>query len=305
MKAVVYEKYGPPEVLKFKNVEKPMPKENEVLVKIHATTVHRGDVRMRKFDVPRALWIPSRLYLGILKPRRKILGMEISGVIEEVGKNVKLFKKGDEILASTLGSDFGGYAEYKCLPEDELISLKPTNMTFEEAAAGLTTGGMTAYYLLQKANIQKGQKVLIYGASGGIGTYAVQLANYYGAEVTGVCSAANLELVKSLGAEKIIDYTKEDFTKSGEKYDVVLDAVGKFPPSKAKTALVKSGIYLNSNKHSDAKLKVEDLNHLVDFVEKGVLKAVIDRTYPFEDIVEAHKYVESWRKKGNVVITFK
>jgi len=308
MKAVICTKYGPPKVLKIEEVEKPSPKPNEVLVKILATTVHIGDTKIRRLEpglgpVTDFFLKPlMRVIVGFTGPRKKILGMELSGEIESIGKDITLFKVGDPVFAST-EFRFGAYAQYCCIPEKGILAIKPTNMTHEEAAP-VSNGGITALIHLRKANIRKGQKVLIYGASGSVGTYAIQIAKNYAAEVTAVCSTPNLELVKSLGADKVIDYTKEDFTQSGKTYDVIYDAVGKIESSKRKKSLTKSGLFLNVLTTSgNIKLKREDLYSLKELCEAGKLKTVIDRIYPMEEIVEAHRYVDKGHKKGNVVIT--
>jgi NADPH:quinone reductase-like Zn-dependent oxidoreductase len=321
MKAMVYTKYGSPEVLQIKEVNKPIPKENELLVKVKATTVTVADIRSRSFTVPPVFWLPARITLGFRQPKKKILGMELAGEVEAVGTGVKRFKAGDQVFAASLAG-FGAYAEYKCLPEDGPISLKPTNISYEEAAA-IPIGARTALYFLRKATIQSGQRVLVYGASGSVGSYATQLAKYFGANVTGVCSTANVEWVKSLGADKVIDYTVEDFADMDEKYDVIFEAVNKSSFSACMKTLKKDGTYINITEPlpnvqmlwtqltSSKKLLFsrnspetpDALYFIKELVETEKLKVVIDRTYPFEELVEAHRYVEKGHKKGNVVIT--
>ncbi|MBD2867289.1 NAD(P)-dependent alcohol dehydrogenase [Paenibacillus arenilitoris] len=300
MKAIICTKYGSPDVLELQIVEKPVPKDNELLVKVRASTVTSGDCRVRGFRCPPAYWIPMRLVLGIRKPRKPILGVELAGEVEAAGKAVKRFGPGDRIFALS-GMRFGAHAEYVCLPEDGVVAAMPANATFEEAAA-LPFGGTSAIHFLKKGRIQSGHKVLVYGASGAVGTAAVQLARCYGAEVTGVCSAANAELVKSLGADRVIDYAREDITERGDRYDIVFDAVGKLPKAKGKAALATDGKFVSVEGQGVARELAQDLIFLKELMEAGKFKAVIDRRYPLEQIREAHRYVEQGRKKGNVVI---
>ena len=321
MKAVICPEYGPPEVLQLKAVDKPSPKPDEVLVKVYATTVTSGDVIDRAFNVSAWAWLPTRIMMGFRKPRRTIPGSDLAGEIESAGEDVNRFKQGDQVFGSA-GWGSGAYAEYICLPKDGALAIKPTDISYEEVAP-LSFGGLTALHFIRKANIQNGSKVLVYGASGSTGTYAVQLAKYYGGEVTGVCSTSNLELVKSLGADKVIDYTQQDFTKSAETYDVIFDAVRKTTFSRCKRSLKENGIYLTTDMglalffhmfwtsiagsqkviSGIASQSPEDLVFMAELVEAGKVKTVIDRSYPLEEVVEAHRYVERGHKKGNVIIT--
>jgi NADPH:quinone reductase-like Zn-dependent oxidoreductase len=323
MKAIVYTEYGPPEVLRLKEVEKPIPKEDEVLIKVYATAVTTSDANLRGFVfVPPGFRLLTRLSLGLRKPKKTILGTELAGEIEAVGRDVKLFRKDDQVFGID-AINRGAYAEYKCMPEEMGLAIKPANLTYEEAAA-VPNGALTALtFLRDKGNIQRGQELLINGASGMIGTYAVQIAKYYGAKVTGVCSTTNLELVRSLGADKVIDYTKEDFTKSGKTYDAILDTVGNLSFSSCRSSLKQNGLYLPTPGGmleivqmlwtsiiggkkvliASGSERKEDLIFLKELIEAGKIRPVIDRRFPLEQMAEAHRYVDSGHKKGNVVIT--
>jgi 2-desacetyl-2-hydroxyethyl bacteriochlorophyllide A dehydrogenase len=322
MKAVIWTKYGPPEVLKIQEVPKPTPKDNEVLIKVHAATVAAGDTELRELRLPIEFRIMLRLVIGLTRPKRvTIPGIEVAGKIESVGKEVKRFKKGDEVFGVT-GFTFGAHAQYVCLPEKNALTIKPSNMSYEEAACAVI-GGIESLHFLRAANIQSGQKVLIIGASGTIGTAAVQLAKYFGGDVTGVCSTNKMEMVRSIGADSVIDYTKEDYTKGDKTYDVIFDAIGKSDFAGCKRILNKDGVYLLANPRRFqkirglwisltsgkkvfsklAKYRTEDLDFLRELIEQGKIRSVIDRSYPLEQIVEAHRYVEKGHKAGNVVIT--
>jgi NADPH:quinone reductase-like Zn-dependent oxidoreductase len=324
MKAAIWTNYGPPDVLQLRDVDKPNPKDNEVLIKIYATTASTADCELRSFKAFNVFWLPLRIYFGLVRPTRiTILGQELAGEIEAVGKDVARFKTGDQVFAWT-GFRLKANAEYTCLPESGALTTKPSNITFEEAAT-LPIGGLEAVHFLRKNVIRNGQKVLINGAGGSIGTFAIQLARYFGADVTGVDSAEKLDMLRALGADHVIDYTKEDFTQNGEMYDVIFDVVGKSSFSRSMRSLKHNGRYLLGNpglaqrfragltsRSGDKKVIpytsrtaseiIEDLNFLKELIEAGKIKPVIDRVYPLEQIVEAHRYVEAGHKKGNVAI---
>ena len=299
MKAIVVTGSGAPEVLEFREVEKPAPRDNEMLVRVHASTVTIGDAILRR--MPRFLSGPMMALMGF--HLKKITGHEFAGVVEAVGRDIRSFREGDQVFGTTTGLKYGANAEYVCIPEEGgkgMVARKPGNLSFGEAAA-IPIGGLTALQILRSANVKKGDSVLIYGASGSVGTYAVQLAKHYGAHVTGVCSGANLDLVRSIGADEVIDYTKEDFMKNDKTYDVVFDAVRKVKKRGRKKSLGENGVFISSwfrTRESN-----EDLIHLRELAEAGKVRPVIDRTYPLEEAVEAHRYVDKGHKRGNVVIT--
>ncbi len=322
MKAIVLTEYGPPEVLRLRNIRKPIPKAGEVLIRVHAATVHTGDAEIRRFDIMPFFWVPLRLLIGIREPRGvRILGQEVAGEVEAVGAGVTRFKAGDQIIAST-GLGMGGYAEYVCLPERRTMAIKPPGISYEEAAA-IPVGGLNALHFLREADVQPGQNVLIYGSTGSIGTCAVQLAKHFGAEVTAVCSTGKIDLVKSLGADHVIDYTQEDFSEQGRSYDVFFDTIGKSSYSKAISVVREGGAYIQANPSASdmargpissrrenkrvivrfAGESSEDLAYLTQLVEAGTLQTIIDRSYPLEQTVAAHHYVEEGHKAGNVVLT--
>ena len=300
MRAVVCTRYGPPEVLQLRDVPKPTPRSSEVCIKIFATSVTASDCIVRAFNIPRRLKLPMGAVLGFRRPRNPILGLVLAGEVESVGRDATKFKPGDQVYAFT-AFRFGAYAEYECLPETAIVALKPSNASHEEAAA-IPYGGLLALHFLKQADIESRRRVLVYGASGAIGTSAVQLAKHFGADVTGVCSAANLELVRSLGADAVIDYTKDDFTRNGARYDLVFNAVGKRKAMlQADGSLTPGGRHITVDDNSP-KMRAEDLAFLTELVESGRLRPVIDKSYPLEQIVEAHRYVDAGHKKGNVVV---
>jgi NADPH:quinone reductase-like Zn-dependent oxidoreductase len=318
MKAIVCTKYGPPDVLQLRDLEKPAPKDNEVLIRVRASTVTSGDVWIRSSTYAPWFWLPGRIMYGLTKPRKKIPGNELAGVVESVGRDVTRFKRGDQVYGIVWSTSFGGgNAEYICLPENG-VAIKPDNMTYEEAAA-VPIGGLTALVLLRKGNIESGHKVLVYGASGSVGTFAVQLAKYFGAKVTGVCGTSNIDMVKSLGADEVIDYTIEDFTEGGRTYDIVFDAVRKTSFSRCKSSLERNGTYITvdwpiltalwTSTIGGRKVvfgianKIEDLSFLRELIEAGKLRTVIDRIYPLEQASDAHRYVDQGHKRGNVILT--
>jgi len=322
MKAIVYHRFGSPDMLKLEEVEKPTPGDNELLVRVTTTTVTAGDTRMRSFTVPLSFWLPARIALGFRRPKLPILGMELAGEVEAVGRNVTRYRPGDRVFASTGEHGFGAYAEYKCLPQAGVVAKIVNGLSAEEAVT-IPVGARTALYFLRAATILPGQKVLIYGASGSVGTFAVQLARYFGAEVTGVCSAANLELVRSLGAQRVIDYNATDFAANGARYDVVFDTVGKASLSACMRVLNQGGVYLQAVPAPGISLRmrwaaftggkravgggpppdVADMVYLRELMEEGHIRPVIDRRYRMDEIVEAHRYVDTGRKRGNVLVT--
>jgi len=320
MKAAIWTAYGPPEVLQVRDIEKPQVKDNEVLIKIVATNVFPGDCEMRRFDIHPSMWLPVRLFLGIFKPRIKIMGQELSGIVQSVGTNVTRFKTGDRIFGCT-GMRLGSYAEFICLPESYVLDTIPDNISFKEATT-YPVGGLHALHFLKKAKVKPGERVLLFGAAGCIGSNAVQLAKLMGAKVTAIDSTNKLEMLTSIGADKVIDYTKKDFTQEGKYYDVIIDFVGKSPYTRSLNLLNKKGRYVLVNVGFSGMLrgllssclsskkvlfaladpKKKDLAELKGLIQQGKIKAVIDKTYSLEDVAEAHRYVESGEKKGHVVI---